>query len=165
MTASAWPHGWRIVAARPVTFTLYLAHYLAFYTLPLATGLLMRAVFDALSGRGIAGPNVWTLIALMAGVEAARLAVIFSTVRFGQAFHLGLASLMRQSMLGWLVSGPGARPAIGAPGEVVSRFRDDVEAMDDFMEAWIDLSGEMLLCLGALAIMFSIDAPITIVVG
>jgi ABC-type multidrug transport system fused ATPase/permease subunit len=161
MSANAWRHGLRIVAARPLTFAVYLAHYLVFYTLPLASGLILRAVFDALSGRAPAGPNVWSLVALMAGVEVARLVVIYSTVRFGQGFHLGLASLMRGAMLNWLVSGPGARAAVGSAGEVVSRFRDDVEAMDDFMEAWIDLSGEMLLCLGALAIMFSINAAIT----
>ncbi len=164
MTANAWRHGLRIVAARPLTFAIYLAHYLVFYTLPLASGLILRAVFDALSGRAPAGPNVWTLVALMAGVEVARLVVIYSTVRFGQGFHLGLASLMRGAMLNWLVSGSGARAAVGSAGEVVSRFRDDVGAMDDFMEAWIDLSGEMLLCLGALAVMFSINAAITVVV-
>jgi ATP-binding cassette subfamily B protein len=53
---------------------------------------------------------------------------------------------------------------IGSAGAVVSRFRDDVAAVDDFMEAWIDLSGEMLLCLGALAIMFAVNAAITTVV-
>jgi ATP-binding cassette subfamily B protein len=164
MTVNAWRHGARIVAARPLTFTVYLAHYLAFYTLPLAGGLVLRAVFDALSGHSPAGPNAWTLVALMAGVEVARLVVIYSTVRFGQAFHLGLASLMRGAMLDWLVSGPGARASIGSAGEAVSRFRDDVEAMDDFMEAWIDLSGEMLLCLGALAIMASINLGLTALV-
>jgi hypothetical protein len=46
MSASAWRHGGRIVAARPLTFAVYLAHYLVFYTLPLASGLLLRAVFD-----------------------------------------------------------------------------------------------------------------------
>ena len=164
MSASAWRHGLRIVAARPLTFAVYLAHYLVFYTLPLASGLILRAVFDALSGRAPAGPNVWSLVALMAGVEVARLVVIYSTVRFGQGFHLGLAAQMRGAMLDWLVAGRGARAGVGSPGEVVSRFRDDVEAMDDFMEAWIDLSGEMLLCLGALAIMFSINAAITVAV-
>ena len=49
MTVNAWRHGARIVAARPLTFTVYLAHYLAFYTLPLASGLVLRAVFDAKS--------------------------------------------------------------------------------------------------------------------
>jgi len=164
MTAGAWRHGARIVAARPVTFAVYLAHYLAFYSLPLASGLILRAVFDGLSGHSPAGPNVWTLVALMAGVEVARLIVIFSTVRFGQAFHLGLAALMRGAMLGWLVSGHGARVGVGSAGEAVSRFRDDVEAMDDFMEAWIDLGGEMLLCLGALAIMASINLGLTVAV-
>ena len=164
MTTSAWRHGWRIVRARPVTFAVYLGHYLVFYILPLAAGLILRAVFDALGGHASAGLGVWSLVALIAAVEISRLAVIFSTVRFGTAFHLGLESLLRGAMLGWLVSGPGAQGATRSPGETVSRFRDDVDAMNDFMEAWIDLSGELLLSLAALAVMFSINALITSVV-
>ncbi|MFI4973412.1 MAG: ATP-binding cassette domain-containing protein [Caulobacterales bacterium] len=160
MTSSAWRHGWRIVRAKPVTFAVYLAHYLAFYTLPLATGLIMRAVFDALTGHAAAGPSVWSLFALVAAAEITRLFVISSTVRFGVAFHMGVESRLRGAMLGWLVSGRG-RAAARASGETVSRFRDDVDAINDFMEAWIDLSGEMLLSLGALAVMFSINAVIT----
>ena len=164
MTAGAWRHGWRIVRARPVTFAVYLAHYLVFYTLPLATGLILRAVFDDLSGHASAGLGVWSLVAMIAAAEVARLAVIFSTVRFGTAFHLGLESLLRGAMLGWMVSGPGSPAATRSPGEIVSRFRDDVDAMNDFMEAWIDLSGELLLSLAALAVMVSINALITSVV-
>jgi ABC-type multidrug transport system fused ATPase/permease subunit len=160
----AWRHGARIVAAAPLTFTIYLALYLAFYTLPLAAGLATRAVFDALSGHAAAGANVWTFVALVAGAELARLAVISSTVRFGTAFHLGVEARLRGAMLGWLVAGAPARSARPPPGEAVSRLRDDVDAINDFMEAWIDLSGELLLCLGAVAVMFAIDAKITAVV-
>ncbi|HEY1751758.1 MAG TPA: ABC transporter transmembrane domain-containing protein, partial [Caulobacteraceae bacterium] len=157
----AWRHGARIVAAAPVTFAIYLALYLAFYTLPLAAGLALRAVFDVLSGHAAAGAGAWTFVALVAGAELARLAVISSTVRFGTAFHLGVEGRLRGAMLGWLVAGTPARSARPPPGETVSRMRDDVEAMNDFMEAWIDLSGELLLCLGALAVMFAVDAWIT----
>ncbi len=164
MSYGAWRHGARIVAAAPATFGVYLALYLAFYTLPLAAGLAMRAVFDALSGHAPAGANVWTFVGLVAGAELARLAVIASTVRFGTAFHLGVEARLRGAMLGWLVAGPPARAARPPPGETVSRMRDDVEVMNDFMEAWIDLSGELLLCLGALAVMFAINAWITAIV-
>lgn len=161
----AWRHGARIVRAAPATFAIHLAHYLAFYTLPLAAGFALRGVFDALSGHARAGANAWTFVGLVAGAELARLVVISTTVRFGVAFHLGIESRLRGALLGWLVSGPpahAARPA--SPGDMVSRMRDDVDAMNDFMEAWIDLSGEMLLCLGALVAMFAINGEITAVV-
>jgi ATP-binding cassette, subfamily B, bacterial len=164
MSFGAWRHGARIVEGAPITFAIYLALYLAFYTLPLAAGLAMRGVFDALSGHAGAGANVWTFVALVAGAELARLAVISSTVRFGTAFHLGIEARLRGAMLGWLVAGAPARAARPPPGESVSRMRDDVDAMNDFMEAWIDLAGEALLCLGALAVMFAIDAWITLAV-
>ncbi len=164
MSFGAWRHGARIVAGAPLTFAIYLALYLAFYTLPLAAGLAMRGVFDALSGHAAAGANVWTFVALVAGAELARLAVISSTVRFGTAFHLGIEARLRGAMLGWLVAGAPARAARPPPGETVSRMRDDVDAMNDFMEAWIDLAGEALLCLGALAVMFAVNAWITVAV-
>ncbi|HEY1425036.1 MAG TPA: ABC transporter ATP-binding protein, partial [Caulobacteraceae bacterium] len=96
--------------------------------------------------------------------ELARLVVISTTVRFGAAFHLGVEARLRGALLGWLVAGPPGRAARPSPGETVSRLRDDVGAVNDFMEAWIDLSGELLLCLGALAVMFAVNAPITAVV-
>src|SRR6185312_4757568 len=65
------------------TFAAYLAHYVAFYTLPLGAGLALRGVFDALSGRAPAGANAWTFVALVAAAELARLVVIATTVRFG----------------------------------------------------------------------------------
>ena len=68
--AGAWRHGARIVAGAPDHASrVYLALYLAFYTLPLAAGLAMRGVFDALSGHAAAGVNVWTFVALVAGAE------------------------------------------------------------------------------------------------
>jgi ABC-type multidrug transport system fused ATPase/permease subunit len=164
MSTTAWRHGVRIVQARPVTFAVYLLHYLAFYTLPLAAGLALRAVFDALSGRAPAGANAWTFVGLVAAAEAARLMVISSTVRFGTAFHLGLEARLRGAILGWLVAGPPPRRPQPPTGDVVSRLQGDIDAMNDFMEAWIDLSGELLLCIGAVAVMFAIDAWITSVV-
>src|SRR6185312_6953083 len=146
------------------TFAAYLAHYVAFYTLPLGAGLALRGVFDALSGRAPAGANAWTFIALVAAAELARLVVISTTVRFGAAFHLGVEARLRGAIVGWLTAGPPPRAARPSPGEAVSRLRDDVETMNDFMEAWIDLSGELLLGLGATAVMFAIAPWITAVV-
>jgi len=164
MNNNAWRHGARIVAAQPGLFALELVHYLIFYTLPLSVGLIMREIFDSLSGAAAATTSVWTLVALLAVVESSRLAVIFSAAWWSAALEYGREALLRSNMLAWLVSGPGARSLPGSSGEALSRFRDDVAEISSFMEAWIDTSGEMLLCIGAVVIMLSINVPITLVV-
>lgn len=157
---NAWRHGYRIVRQRPFLFAVGLVHYIAYYSLPLLVGLVMRAILDRLGGTG----SVWTLVAVLAGVEAARLGVITSVVRFGTVFDYGVETLLRHNVLDRLVEGPAARPPGWSSGEAVSRLRDDAAVMNAFMEAWIDMPGEMLLCVGAVAIMLSINATITLVV-
>jgi ABC-type multidrug transport system fused ATPase/permease subunit len=67
-------------------------------------------------------------------------------------------------MLSWLVRGPGSRVLPDGPGEVVNRFRDDVEELLIFLDNWLDASGQLLFALIALVIMLRIDPLITLVV-
>ena len=136
----AW-HGARIVAGAPLTFGIYLALYLAFCTLPLAAGLAMRGVFDALSGHAAAGATAWTFVALVRQRElAAGGDLVHRAVRHGVP-----PRQLAGRDAGWLIAGAPARAAWPPPGETVSRMRDDIaDAMNDFMEAWIDLAGEAL---------------------
>ena len=67
-------------------------------------------------------------------------------------------------MLAWIFSLPGARPVHETPGEVVSRFRDDVDHTVEAMDFTVDFVGSMLSALVAVILLFSIDPVITMVV-
>ncbi len=164
MSENTWRHGWRIVRQHPVLFPVSLVHYLLFYSLPLLAGLVLREIFDALGASVSAGHNAWTLVGVLAGVEVSRLVVIYSAAWFGTRFDYGVETLLRHNMLAWLVRGPGARRLPATSGDALSRFRDDVGEINSFIEAWIDLPGELLLCIGAIVIMLSINVPITLTV-
>ena len=122
-----WRHAWRIAAARPVLFALSMVLYTAFYCLPLAGGLFTRAIFNTLSHHAAAGPNVWTLIALMISAQLMVVVTIFFGAWVFMTFNYLSGAMLRTNMLGWLVLAPSARAPAGAPGETLSRFRDDVD--------------------------------------
>jgi ATP-binding cassette subfamily B protein len=71
---------------------------------------------------------------------------------------------LRAAMLAWIFSLPGARPVEETPGEVVSRFRDDVEHTIEAMDFTVDVAGSIAFASIAVVILFTIDPLITLVV-
>src|SRR4029078_8575140 len=79
-------------------------------------------------------------------------------------FCVGAERQVRTNMLAWLMLGPGTHTLPGATGEVVSRFRDDVNELLLFIDTWLDVTGHLLFAIVALAIMLKITWLITVVV-
>ncbi len=154
---------WTLARYRPWLYLFNFGLWAAFYQLPLAGGLLVGMFFDALSGQAGAGLNAWTLIALIAGAQLARVGVLYVALVSWSDFWFTIEALLRRNMFGWLVSGPGSRRLPGSTGEAVSTFRDDVEAAIEFMDGWLDLFGEAVFTVIALIIMLSINPVITLV--
>ena len=161
MKAGPWVQCWRMAMARPGLFWASMGLYTLFYCLPLANGLLLRAVFDALSDKAPAGFSVWALIAAWVANQVGVVVVIFVSVWVWTSLNTLSGALMRANMMGWLVHGPGPKSVPATPGEALSRFRDDVFETLQFLESWIDTGGQAVFCVIALAIMFTINAEIT----
>lgn len=161
MKAGPWVQCWRLAMARPGLFWGSMGLYTVFYCLPLVSGLVMRAIFDALSGHAPAGLNVWALIGAWVGNQLAVAAVIFFSVWVWTSLNTLSGALIRANMMGWLVHGPGPKSVPTTPGEALSRFRDDVFETLQFLESWIDTGGQAVFCVIALTIMFSINPAIT----
>jgi ABC-type multidrug transport system fused ATPase/permease subunit len=164
MTAmgSPWRHGWGIVRAYPWLFALNIVGYVAFYSLPLATGLMMKQVFDSLH-RAPAAPNLWTLVALLLGAQIAPQVILLGAFAVWIRFAYVMEAMLRRNMLAFLVSAPGPKSLPASAGDVVSRFRDDVMTVVWFIESWIDLSGLIVFTLVSLTIMARINWPVAAV--
>ena len=154
---------WTLARYRPWLYLLNFGLWTAFYQVPLLEALLVAAFFDVLSIGATAGWNVWTLIALFAGAQMARVGVLYVALVSWSDFWFTIEALLRRNMFGWLVGGPGSRRLPGSAGESVSTFRDDVEAAIEFMDGWLDLFGEAVFATLALTIMLLIDPVITLV--
>lgn len=160
----AFRQAWRIAMTRPGLFVLGMSLYGAFYALPLIPGLIQRQVFDTLSGRHTAGLNVWSLIALWFAAQIFPLIAFYFAVWAFQTFTTLSRVMVRTDMLGWLMFARGPRKPRGTAGEVLSRFRDDVNETLSFMEGWADTFGQSLFSVLALIIMWRIDSTVTFAV-
>ena len=159
----AWRHGWGLARAHPALFSLSVLGFVVFYSLPLTSGLAIRAVFNTLSGHAPAGFGLWTLVGLVLAAQMLPQLILLGASAAWNAFAYAMEGMLRRNLLGFLVSAPGPRRLPASVGDMVSRFRDDAQAVVWFVEAWIDLSGLIVFTIGALAIMASINPVIAAV--
>ena len=156
--------GWRLFRSRPWLYAISFVLWVGFYVLPLTTGLITRAIFDSLTGDAPVTLGVWTLLALLVGSEGLRIVVLGGALFAWFTFWFAAEALMRGNLMRWIVQGPGSRLLPDSPGEIVSRFRDDVEEYMIYFDNYLDLSGQGMFALIALAIMLQIKALVTVVV-
>jgi len=153
-----------LVRYRPMLFALNVLLWGLFHCVPLLSGLVIRALFNALTGQAPGVWNQWTLLATLAVIEVTRVIVFSYGVNTFMDFWFTNESLLRRNMLNWLVCGPGARRMNESSGESMARFRDDVNDVNEWMEALIDVAGIIVFALTALGVMASIDPLIAAVV-
>ncbi len=155
---------WRLIRYRPGTYAISALLWGGFYVMPLVTGLLLRAFFDALTGRAGSGPNAWTVLVLLAGAELLRLTALFIGHYAGSIFWIIVEGLLRHNLLSCILALRGrALPA--SPGEAISRFRDDVAEVLDHIDRWTDFGGQGTFAALALAVMLPINPWITLCVA
>lgn len=160
-----WRYIWRLARYKPALFLLSgtLASTL-FYLFPLLPGLIVRQFFNALTGEAPAGLGVWGLLALLVGVSVARVTGMIGGFLAETTLHLTTGALLRKNLLQRILQHPGARAVPFSPGEAVSRFRDDVQAVYNFLSWTLDPVGQAIVALVALAVLVRVDAMLTIAV-
>lgn len=134
--------------------------------IPLGTGLLLRQLFDQISGHRIAGleQSLW-LCAAFVGVEMVRGLTLGTAWAYGSYWWDAAATLLRANALRSILTarGPAATRLPHSSGESVARFRDDVSDVVEFTDEAVPLAGAVLFGGAALVIMASIDPVITLV--
>lgn len=153
----------RLVANAPVRYVSSALLWITIWTMPLAVGLIAANFFDNLTGQA-PGWNLPTLIAAIWAYVLSRIGFVFAAMRAHSALLFRAASGMRRSMLGWILKLPGAQPVAETPGEVVSRFRDDVDHITEAYDFTVDLIGSTISAAVAVVILATIDPLITAVV-
>ncbi len=103
-------------------------------------------------------------MALLVGASALQVIIFVVAISVWSLFWFACQCLMRLNLLQWLVLGPGTRTLPGSAGELVSRFRDDVEEMMMYLDTWLDIAGQATFTVVALAVMLRINPLITVVV-
>ena len=158
----AWQFIARAIAFQPVR---YLFNNLAMTGLMLGdviVGLVSREFFNTLSGSARAGFNIWTLMVFLLVGALARAGGMAGLIRTNVPFQYLIHTLLQKNMLVQILRQPGAQALGEAPGEAINRFREDVREIPLFGLLLNDLYGYALFGLVAIAIMLSINVPITL---
>jgi len=167
MTARSRPPISRIVMAlignQKVRYFSSLVMWITIWSTPIIVGLLLAAFFDQLTGE-TAGWNLPTILAVLWAYLIARIGAVFIAMRLHSGLLFRAGAGMRGSMLSWIFSLPGARPVDETPGEVVSRFRDDVDHTLEALDFTVDFLGSTVSAIVAIVILFTIDPTMTLVV-
>lgn len=160
-----WHYLWQIVRFQPWLYLgLLVFETLFFGVFPQISGLLIREIFDKLSGNGSAGMNVYTLIALLVATAAGKAFAIFADVWVYSRFRWSVAALLRNNLFSYILKRPGAQAVPDSPGEAISRFRGDVDEVAFYLAESLIVVGFGFFAVVALVIMFQTDALITLVV-
>jgi ATP-binding cassette subfamily B protein len=163
MPLKAWQVIWAMVRFRP---GLWLQNLGAMLVLMLACqipGLATREFLNLLSGGASAGPNVWTLAAILLMGEVVQLSGVLGLVRTNVPFFVHTMTLLRRNLLRQILRRPGACALPDSPGEATSRFRGDVFEIPLFALWLNDLQGLIWFAVVAVIVMCRINAAITAV--
>ncbi|MBI3971550.1 MAG: ABC transporter ATP-binding protein [Chloroflexi bacterium] len=153
----------RLIRFSPWRFGLAVGSAMAVFGLPVATGLVMRAFFDYLSGGARAGFGLWEILALFIAADVA-LFLSDAGLSFGYitGLHASMAAL-RHNLLREILRRQGAAAELQeSSGAALSRFRDDAEEIVESVDAWIDLVGRLVFLAAALAVLLRINTPLTL---
>lgn len=162
---TAWQYMRRLVAWKRVEFLWNALAWGVFHLIPLAYGLLVKGIFDALSKGESAGANAWTLLAILATAYASRQAAFLCGFRLFSRYYLSVEAFLRRNLLDYLMRARGSRVLPESPSESVSRFRDDVNDIAAYSESWIDFGGFVLYGVAAIGLLLYTDALIATLVS
>jgi ATP-binding cassette, subfamily B, bacterial len=152
-----WRYLGRMFAYAPILSTLHALGWTLFALTGLVPGLVARDLFNRLeSGTdGIAWP-----IGILVGVTLVD-TVIWLTAGYSEIrMRFTMSSLLRMNLLKAVLRRPGAVPLTGSVGDTISRFRDDVYAVEDALDWRDEIVMNGIVALVAFGVLVWIDPVI-----
>ncbi len=147
---------------RPAPFILTTLLSLAFWSIGLALGLVMREFFDGLTGDASVLSGLWVLMGvyLVVGIVSEVVMLLFRLV---QAYYFEtLRAALRTRVFQGLIGNP---PNEGGPraGDALDRVRGDAAAVFEVIQDTALVIGHMAAVVVAVAVMVRISLPLTLV--
>ncbi|SFU87610.1 ABC transporter ATP-binding protein [Alicyclobacillus macrosporangiidus] len=144
--------------------TLYIVDaclWTAFHALPVVVGLGMQWFFDRVTD---GSRSLWWLTAplwVVLGVRWFRAGVFFAAFYTWVTHIYHVQAILRRNLLAGILRWPG-RNLPASPGEAMTRFRDDVQEVVEYVESWTDFWGCLLFAAISLGIMLRVNGWVTL---
>jgi ATP-binding cassette subfamily B protein len=152
----------RLFRFKPYLFLINGLLWCIFHSLPLAMGLGMQWFFDrTATGRA---DYMWLAVPLIviALFRLTRVGTFFVAFHAWVTYMYHIQAILRTNMLAGIMRWPG-RNLPASPGEAMSRFRDDVDEVVEYIESWVDFWGRLVFAVVSIVIMANINWKITLV--
>lgn len=152
-----------LLRQRNTLFIITSIYFTLIHVFPVLFGVAMGGLFDALSGSETARFGPWTFLVLALAADMGRIFLFIGGIRTWASYWMEVTLHLRNSVLGYLLTAAGSRRLPDSPSESVTRFRDDVNDVGEYIEHWCDFWGFAAYAVVALAIMLSVNAVMTLV--
>lgn len=161
----SWKYLWQLIRFKPWLFLGFAGLELLFFVVfPQLAGLIIQAIFDALTGEIQASIGVYGLIGLLVANALAKAVASFGDVYVFFFLVHNVAALLRRNMFTWILDQYGSKALPGSPGEAISRFREDAQEVSFFFADMLVAFAFGIFAVIAVIIMSGINARITYLV-
>lgn len=154
--------GWRTGVFRPGLWAASWVGWTLHFLLPLATGWMLKLVFDRLS----TNESITALLVAIGVTEVVGWALFALSVWVVVRWWVAGLTLMRTNMLLAQTASGGPRAATlpSSPGEAIARFHTDTRDAVLWTDSWLDGSASIAYAVGALIVMSTISKAAALVV-
>jgi ATP-binding cassette subfamily B protein/ATP-binding cassette subfamily C protein len=167
---SGWQLLWQLMKFKPKLYLVDSILWILIASLPAVPGLIIREFFNSLTGNSQIGFTPWTWIALLLTTAFAQIVILFIGRLTKTQHRFTISALVRRNLLENIFQRPGALPLATdttkslSPGEAIGYFREDAEQIENNVAFTSEIIGEGLFALVSIAVLFSVNAQITLLV-
>ena len=161
---SVWPYFWRLAKANLGLYALSALTFVGALGLPLIAALLLRELFDSLTGEATLEFSVWTILALKIGVDAFHLSVMQTASGISEDVLGSMLETRLQTNLFKTVIERQPRRGRPGAGDTINRFRDDVRAIVEPLTMPPILVGYVVVLAVTFFVMFQVSPLVASVV-
>ncbi len=152
-----------LIRHQPLRYAWAQFLWVSIWTMPILIGLVTAKFFDELEEGISANMLVAIIVATLLYAAGRSVFILLGMRNHGSMLFRGSA-LVRRNLLDRIYEMPGAQALDDTPGEVVSRFRDDVENIILPFDLSVDILGSGIAAAISLVILFTIDPVITLAI-
>jgi ATP-binding cassette subfamily B protein len=131
---SVWRYLLRLARYQPRYFIMLGARTVSIAIIPQGIALTTRAIFDNITTEQSATIGFWSLAAILFGFAVMRSIIIFGNVILSVRVEFTFATLLRKNIFDHILDQPGNQALPESTGEAITRFREDVEYVDRYLQ-------------------------------
>lgn len=155
---------WRLIRFKPGLCAVSLILQILRLSVILVPGLIVREIFNTLTGNAQVSWGVEVLIALIVAAALTRVVILLSAVAVELTFWFNCYALLQKNLFESILDRPGAQHLPYSFGDVISRLRGDTRLVINHVNFSFLVAGMGAAALGAIIVMASINPLITAVV-